>query len=99
MISRSFASVFPRQSPSSSIFSSINAEADSTGTGLFIYSSSRTYFSCAQRNLQPPQLEFGKRTITLMKTIRKKARMKRQYNAIVESLNRYSKLLGTEQYP
>src|SRR5713226_5998012 len=50
MISRTFASVFPRQSPSSLIFSSINVEADSTVTGLFIYSSdSRTYFSCAQR--------------------------------------------------
>src|SRR5438034_10718903 len=39
MISRTFASVFPRQSPSSLIFSSMNAEADSTGTGLFMYSS------------------------------------------------------------
>src|SRR5205814_726663 len=37
MISRTFASVFPRQSPSPLIFSSINAEADSTGTGLFMY--------------------------------------------------------------
>lgn len=56
MISRTFASVFPRQSPSSLIFSSINAEADSTGTGLFMSSSkSRTYFSCTQRNLQPLQ--------------------------------------------
>src|SRR5215813_4708260 len=54
IMSRTFASVFPRQSPSSMIFSSINAEADSTGTGLFIYgSNSRAYFSCAQRNLQP----------------------------------------------
>ncbi len=35
MVSRTFASVFPRQSPSSLIFSSMNAEADSTGTGLF----------------------------------------------------------------
>src|SRR6266850_4836696 len=58
MISRTFASVLPRQSPSSLIFSSINAEADSTGaptkpgfglvgwltgTGLFMYNSnSRT---------------------------------------------------------
>src|SRR6266850_2874162 len=43
MISRTFASVFPRQSPSSLILSSINAEADSTGTGLFMYTSnSRT---------------------------------------------------------
>src|SRR5437899_9483213 len=57
-ISRTFASVFPRQSPSSLIFSSINAEADSTGTGLFMYSSnSRTYFTCTQRNLHPPQAE------------------------------------------
>ena len=46
MTSRTFASVFPRQSPSSGlIFSSINAEADSTGTGFFIYgSNSRTLF-------------------------------------------------------
>src|SRR5258708_6328199 len=44
MSSRTFASVFPRQPPSSLIFSSINAEADSTGTALFIYSSrSGTY--------------------------------------------------------
>src|SRR5437879_3250580 len=34
MISRTFASVFPRQSPSSLIFSSINAEAGSTGTAF-----------------------------------------------------------------
>lgn len=39
MISRTFASIFPRQSPSSLILSSINAEADSTATGLFMYSS------------------------------------------------------------
>src|SRR5262249_18569008 len=44
MISRTFASVFPRQSPSSLILSSINAEADSTGAGLFMSgSNSRTY--------------------------------------------------------
>src|SRR6266853_4846471 len=50
MISRTFASVFPRQSPSSLIFSSINAEADSTGTGLFMYrSNSRAY------RAEPPQ--------------------------------------------
>ena len=31
----------------------MNAEADSTGTVLFMYNSnSRTYFSCAQRNVQ-----------------------------------------------
>src|SRR5271157_3007405 len=58
MISRSFASVFPRQSPSSLIFSSIDAEADFAATGLFMSSSnSRSYFGCAQRNLQPPQGE------------------------------------------
>ena len=39
MILRTFASVFPRQSPSSLIFSSMNAEADSIGTGPFLYSS------------------------------------------------------------
>src|SRR5947208_15929018 len=37
MISRTFASVFPRQSPSSLIFWSMNAGADSTGTNLLIY--------------------------------------------------------------
>jgi len=53
-ISRTFASVFPRQSPSSLILSSINAEADSTGTGPFMHTSnSRTYFSCAQRLILP----------------------------------------------
>src|SRR5882757_8801174 len=31
MIARTFASIFPRQSPSSLIFASINTEADSTG--------------------------------------------------------------------
>src|SRR5882762_9550661 len=60
MISRTFASVFPRQSPSSLIFSSINAEADCTGTGLFMCTSnSRTYFSCAQRNLHRTPLKAG----------------------------------------
>src|ERR1700719_2135880 len=34
MIARTFASVFPRQSPSSLIFWSMNAEADSIGTDL-----------------------------------------------------------------
>src|ERR1700693_734360 len=52
MISRTFASVFPRQSAISLIFSSMNAEADSTGTALFMYSSnSRTYSNCAQRHV------------------------------------------------
>jgi hypothetical protein len=34
MISRTFVSVFPRQSPRVLIFSSINVEADSSGTGF-----------------------------------------------------------------
>src|SRR5215475_4482260 len=37
MSSRTFASVFPRQSSTPLILSSINAEADFTGTGLFMY--------------------------------------------------------------
>jgi hypothetical protein len=68
MISRTFVSVFARQSPSYLIFSSINAEADSTGTGLFMYSSNfRMYFSCAQRNLHPPQVEASSGSIALGK--------------------------------
>src|SRR5439155_18676285 len=55
-ISRTFASVFPRQSPSSLIFSAIDAEADSTGL-FMVTSNSLAYFSGAQRNLQPPQVE------------------------------------------
>src|SRR5580704_5851392 len=39
MIRRIFASIFPRPSPSSLIFASMNAEADSTGTDLFMSSS------------------------------------------------------------
>src|SRR5215831_1859193 len=59
---RTFASVFPRQSPSSLIFSSINAEADSTPMGLFMYrSNSRTYFSCAQRRSKQPAVRSGAR--------------------------------------
>src|SRR6202790_5580158 len=58
MIARTFASVFPRQSPSSLIFPSMNAEAVSTATHAFLYScKSRPYFSRAHRNLQPPQAE------------------------------------------
>src|SRR5262245_44569445 len=57
MIPRTLASVFPRQSPSSLILSSINAEADSTGTGLFMYTSnSCTYFSCARFHLRWAQV-------------------------------------------
>src|ERR1700730_5166940 len=68
MISRTVASVFPRQPPSSLISSSINAEADSTGTGLFMYTSnSRSYFSCAQRNLNPPQVEASSGSIAVRK--------------------------------
>src|SRR5487761_265963 len=52
MISRTFASVFPRQSPSCLIFSSINAEADSTGMSLLMYTSnSRT--NLAEFTLSP----------------------------------------------
>src|SRR5690242_13834942 len=52
MISRSFASIFPRQSPSSLIVVSINAEADSTGRDFFMEgSNSRTYFSCPRAML------------------------------------------------
>src|SRR5262245_50425089 len=36
---RTLASVFPRQSPSSLILSSINVEADSPGTAFFMYAS------------------------------------------------------------
>src|ERR1051325_310989 len=60
-IFRTFARVFPRQFPppgpeeSSLILSSINAEADSTGTGFFMYSSnSPSYFTCAGRHQHPP---------------------------------------------
>src|SRR5437016_4756630 len=51
MISRTLASIFPRQSPSSLIFSSISAEADSTGTGFFMDSSYLAALSvtCNQR--------------------------------------------------
>src|SRR5262249_24066029 len=42
MISRTFASVFPRQSPSPRILSSINAEADAAATGFFMYCSNFT---------------------------------------------------------
>src|ERR1700675_3916704 len=60
MLLRMLASVLPRQSVSSAISSSINAEADSTGTRLFIYSSnSRTEFRCGQHSLQPPQATGG----------------------------------------
>src|SRR5215470_17279767 len=49
-ISRTFASIFPRQSPSSLILSSINAEADCTASGFFICSSnSWQLISCAER--------------------------------------------------
>src|SRR5258708_35522658 len=67
MMARAFASVFPRQSPSSLIFWSINAEADFTGTGLFMYNSnSRTYFSCAQRNVRPPQVKAATRRLKVL---------------------------------
>src|SRR5215471_4401861 len=63
MIWRTFASVFPRHPPSSLIFWSINAEADSAGTGFFIYrSNSRTYFTCAsRRSTRAPEHAGGRR--------------------------------------
>ena len=60
MIARTFASVLPRQSPSSLILLSIDAEADSTGTGLFMLdstlrtSSPATHSSLARERLQQP---------------------------------------------
>src|SRR5262249_24579512 len=58
MFRRLSGGVSPRQSPSSLIFSSINAEADCTGTGLFTYTYKLSHLlSRAQRNLQPPQVE------------------------------------------
>src|SRR6185503_10979575 len=53
-ILRTFASVFPRQSPSSLIFSSIRAEADSAGMALFMYSScSRAWLYSTSRPASP----------------------------------------------
>ena len=46
----------------------MNAEADSTGTDFFMCSSnSRTYFSCARRNLQPVQVEASSVSIAVGK--------------------------------
>src|SRR5882757_576785 len=57
MRSRTFASVLPRQPSSSLILSSINAEADSIETALFMNSSSFVLkFSCARRWAQRPQV-------------------------------------------
>src|SRR2546430_16085454 len=68
MISRTFASVFPRQSPSSFTFSSINVEADSIGSGLFMFrSNSRIYFSRAQRKTHSPQVEASSAAIAVRK--------------------------------
>jgi hypothetical protein len=53
MSSHTFASDLPRQSPSSLIFASMNAEPDSAGTGFFMSTSNtRTYFRAARGNLQ-----------------------------------------------
>src|SRR5215471_19757032 len=58
MMSRTFARVFPRQSPSCLIFSSMNADAGSTGTGL-----SRTaqilapILAALSVTLQPPEVK------------------------------------------
>src|SRR5215470_17914246 len=50
MMSRTLASIFPRQSPSCLIFSSMNAEADSIGLPFMYSSNSRSDFSCAQHD-------------------------------------------------
>src|SRR5262249_32733163 len=47
-IARTFASVFPRQSPRSLILSSINAEADPIGAGFFRYSSNPRAYLAAE---------------------------------------------------
>src|SRR4051812_10203111 len=50
-ILRTFASIFPRQSPRSLILWSISADASSAGTGLFI-SSSRPYLAVVRKRRQ-----------------------------------------------
>jgi hypothetical protein len=62
-ISRTFASVFPCQSPSSLIFSSINADENSTGIAFACTVNSRS----AQRNLQPPQAKASSAWIAVRK--------------------------------
>src|SRR5271157_4382472 len=64
---RTCASVFPRQSPSSLILASINAEADSTGTVLFMSTSnSRTWrtgrqpFDPALPRFSAPRIQYDK---------------------------------------
>jgi hypothetical protein len=54
MMSRTFASICPRQSPSSLILASRIAEAESTGV-FMCSSSTHKCFSCAPRNLHPPR--------------------------------------------
>jgi hypothetical protein len=45
----------------------LNAEADSMGTGFFMYiSDSRNYFCCAQRNLQTPQGEASSGSMVIL---------------------------------
>src|SRR5579863_8791265 len=61
-ISRTFASVFPRQSPSSLILASINSDADSTRIGFFMYSSK---FSRLQRR----DAERDRQMVTAMPSI------------------------------
>src|SRR6185437_14894054 len=66
MSSRTFASVFPRQSPSSLIFLSMNAAAE--GAGFFVYrSNSRKQAGCAQRNLQPRPVDACSGSIAVRK--------------------------------
>src|SRR5580658_1021782 len=54
MIARTFASVLPRQAANALILASMKAEAESAGTGDFMFRSKpRNQFSCGQRYLQP----------------------------------------------
>src|SRR4051812_46693787 len=59
MISRTFASVFPRQSPKDLIFSSINLEADSTATGFFIQAPILGVILTCPHTFEPPPEEVG----------------------------------------
>lgn len=52
LLRETFASIFPRQSPSSWILSSMNAEADSAGTGFFIWTSNYRCFAAPTRTRQ-----------------------------------------------
>src|SRR5947208_159342 len=60
MISRTFASIFPRQSPSSLIRWSISAEADSTGTDFFMDSSNARLQAAPAEVRDPPEHAAGR---------------------------------------